>query len=363
MHLCDMLKIYLFFNIIKGHIKMNTDKKAPHNLSALPPDLSAIDVNTPEMVTLLIKTHSALAELMGTCRAINSPAVLLHIPLLQESIASSEIEGIYTTIETALEEQVKHFSDQDPAAKEALNYKSAITAGYESLAKYSLSTRTVLSVHEKLLPVGGGMFRTQQNHIAGGSQIIYTPPAAQKIPDLISNWENFAHNQIDFTDVLIKTAICHYQFEAIHPFTDGNGRTGRILIVLQLVLNKLLELPILYISGYLNKNKDAYYRLLIGVTEFNRWNDFIKFIITAIYEQAKITQAVVMNIMAEREVLKNKMKIEVAGIYTPELLDHIFSYPVTYPTHMSEKLSITYQTASKYLTALERAGILSRKKC
>ncbi len=341
---------------------MSALKNKSFVLANLPPRLSSSDFKTDEMIALLIKTHAALAELKGTCRAINNPTILLNIPLLQESVASSEIEGIHTTIETALEEQIKNFADQDFAAKEALNYKSAIDTGFASLDKYSLSTRTILTIHQKLMPIAGGQFRAQQNQIASGAKIIYTPPPAQLVPQLIGNWEQYVHDADDLTDVLIKVAICHYQFEAIHPFSDGNGRTGRILIVLQLVLNQLLELPILYISGYLNKNKNQYYKLLLAVTESQKWLEFIKFIITAMYEQAQITQQVVLKIMAERSALEIELRLEFSSIYSLNLLDHIFSYPVTYATHMSQKLGITYQTASKYLAALERGGILSKKK-
>lgn len=340
---------------------MAQEPTQPYNLPGLPPKIDPKDLTDPKLFQLLIKAHSALAELKGTCRAIQNPYVLLNIPILQESVASSEIEGIHTTVETALEEQVKAAAEQDPASKEALNYREAVNSGFHSLKSYSLSTRTVLAIHEKLMPNGGGQFRVQQNQIAKGSKVIYTPPAAPQIPQLISNWENYVHAEDGF-DQLIKVAICHYQFEAIHPFADGNGRTGRILIVLQLVLANLLELPILYISGYLNRNREDYYRLLSSVTESGNWIEFIYFMLRAISEQAHITQLVIHNIMAERNKLKKRLRTDFSSIYSPDLLDHIFSYPVTYPTHMGEKLGITYQTASKYLTMLEKAGILAKRK-
>lgn len=338
------------------------DPNKPFELPNLPPELSQEDLFAPDIVQLLIKANSGLAELNGTCRAINNPYILLNIPILQESVASSEIEGIHTTIETALEDQVKSESEQDPSSKEALRYREAINEGLKSLETYSLSTRTILSIHKKLMPEKGGEFKKQQNKIAKGSTVVYTPPAPTSVDSLMSNWENYVHSSEVKVDPLIKAAISHYQFEAIHPFADGNGRTGRILMVLQMVLEKLLDLPILYVSGYLTRNRDSYYSLLSGVTERQEWIEFIKFMLTAINEQARTTQIVIFKIMGERNKLKKRLREEFKSIYSPDLLDHIFSFPVTYPTFMGERLDIAYQTASKYLSTLEGAGILTKRK-
>lgn len=341
---------------------MTLNPNHPFDLPILPPELDQKEIFEPGLVKLLIKAHSALADLNGTCRAIQNPFVLLNIPVLQESVASSEIEGIHTTVETALEEQVKGATEQDPASKEALRYKDAIHAGFQSLESYSLSSRTMLTIHEKLMPEKGGTFKQQQNQIAKGVKVIYTPPPPSQVAKLMSNWENYVHSAENDFDPLIRAAISHYQFEAIHPFADGNGRTGRILMVLQLVNDKLLDFPILYLSGYLNKNRDEYYQSLIAVTESKEWLRFIRFILTAICEQAQVTRQVIFKIMLERDKLKNKLQSDFPSIYSPDLLDHIFSFPVTYPTSMADKLNITYQTASKYLSSLEEAGILSKKK-
>ncbi|WP_413290493.1 Fic family protein [Bdellovibrio sp. HCB337] len=341
---------------------MTSDPKQPFKLPLLPPQFKTEEIITKELVQLLIKANSSLAELNGTCRAISNPYILLNIPMLQESVASSEIEGIHTTVETALEEQVKAVGEQDPAGKEALRYREAINSGFAALDKYSLSTRTILSIHEKLMPQGGGKFKQQQNQIAKGSKIIYTPPAPPDINELMSNWEKYAHAEDEGFDPLIRVAICHYQFEAIHPFSDGNGRAGRILMVLQIVKDKLLDFPILYLSGYLNRHRDEYYRLLSSVTNDGKWIDFIKFMLQAIHEQAQVTKDVIFKMMSERNKLKKKLRKDFNSIYSPDLLDHIFNFPVTYPTFMAEKMEITYQTASKYLSTLEGAGILAKKK-
>ena len=343
---------------------MSQTNKVPVTLPLLPPSLTSNDILEKGLVQLLIKANKALAELNGTCRAIHNPYILLNIPMLQESVASSEIEGIYTTVETALEEQLKAVDEQDPAGKEALRYREAIQAGYQSLASYALSTRTILIIHEKLMPSIGGRFKQQQNQIAKGrsKEVIYIPPAPSEVPNLMSNWENYVHSDNDDVDPLIRVAVSHYQFEAIHPFADGNGRTGRILMVLQIVKDQLLDSPILYLSGYLNKHRDDYYRLLSAVTNDGLWIDFIKFMLKAICEQAYATKDVILNMMSTRDEVKKKLKTDFAAIYSPDLLEHIFSYPVTYPTHMAEKMGITYQTASKYLSLLEEGNILSKRK-
>jgi Fic family protein len=341
---------------------MTFDPKLPFKLPLLPPPLRTEEIMQKDLMQLLIKANSSLAELNGTCRAISNPYILLNIPMLQESVASSEIEGIHTTVETALEEQVKAASEQDPAGKEALRYREAINSGFVALDKYSLSTRTILSIHKKLMPQGGGQFKKQQNQIAKGSRVIYTPPIPTEVDNLMSNWEKYVHSDDEGFDSLIRVAVSHYQFEAIHPFSDGNGRTGRILMVLQIVKDKLLDSPILYLSGYLNRNREEYYRLLNSVTTESNWIEFIRFMLQAIHEQAQVTNVVIFKMMSERNKLKKRLRKDFSSIYSPDLLDHIFTFPVTYPTFMAEKMEITYQTASKYLAALEEAEILSKKK-
>lgn len=343
---------------------MSKIANTPFPLKPLPPPITMNDIIQEGLVRLLIKANKALAELNGTCRAIHNPYILLNIPMLQESVASSEIEGIYTTVETALEEQLKAVDEQDPAGKEALRYREAIDEGFESLKSYALSTRTILAIHEKLMPSSGGRFKQLQNQIAKGSskEVIYTPPAPGAVPDLMSNWEKYVHVENDEIESLIRVAVSHYQFEAIHPFTDGNGRTGRILMVLQIVKDELLDFPILYLSGYLNKHKDQYYQLLSAVTNEGRWVDFIKFMLQAICEQAYVTRDVILKMMSARSEVKKRLQAEYASIYSPDLLEHIFSYPVTFPTHMAQKMGVTYQTASKYLALLEEGKILMKRK-
>ena len=337
------------------------------DLPPLPPELKQESLFESDMIQLVIKANRTIGELNGLCRAIpNAYPLLMNIPVLQEAVSSSAIEGIHTTVETLLEAQVKMENERDPASKEALRYREALNRGFKSFKKYkSLSTRTILDIHGQLMP-GGGHFKKQENKIARGEQILYTPPAPPQINSLMSNWEKYVNSHESAEegqiDPLIKIAISHYQFEAIHPFLDGNGRTGRILMVLQLVLYKLLDWPILYISGYLIQNRSQYYSSLLETTKSEAWIKFIKFMLVAFYTQAQVTRQIILDIIKERSEMKRVLKSKHSFLYSQELLDHIFAYPVTYPTFMGEKLNISYQTASKYLSHLESAKLLTKKR-
>ncbi len=335
----------------------------PFSLPELPPSLrQEEDVNIP----LLLEARSSLAQLKGVCQALDNPNLLLLMPMLQESLKSCEIEGISTTIEAALENQVEFYEGaQDPQAKEALFYKNAILKGHFFMKKFSLATRTIQSIHKALMPQGRGAFRGQQNKIVDGrGNAVYTPPDIFNINPLLNNWENYVNSQKQKSslDPLVRAAVCHYQFEAIHPFGDGNGRTGRILMVLQIVQDQLLDYPVLYLSGYINRKRPRYYKLIRGVTEKANWKEYIHFMLEAVAKQAKITTEIILRIKETKTSLKRKMRERQKAIYNAELLDHLFLYPVTYPTFMSRKLGIVYQTAGKYLLALKKDRFLKSKK-
>ena len=333
------------------------------DLPLLPPRLRKEDLFEPELVQLTIRANRAVGELNGLCQAIPNPySLLMNIPILQEAVSSSAIEGIHTTVETLLEAQVKLDKEKDLASKETLRYREALHKGFKSLKNYnSLPTRVILNIHGQLMP-NGGHFKKQENKIAKGSRIIYTPPSPRQINSLMSNWENYINSPNNKIDPLIKIAVSHYQFEAIHPFADGNGRTGRILVVLQMVLYKLMDWPVLYVSGYLIKNRRKYYSSLLNITKSGNWLKFIKFMMKAFYEQAEVTRKVITDIIEEKNKMKQTLKSKHKSIYSQELLEYLFAYPVAYPTAMGEKLNVTYQTASKYLSDLEKTGLLVKKR-
>jgi Fic family protein len=251
-------------------------------------------------------------------------------------------------------------AEQRGPDKEVLHYRDALLAGFESMSHVPLSARTIHLVHATLLPEDVDGFRKQQNSIAEGAdgRPRYTPPPAPAVPDLISNWQHYVHDD-DEVDPLVKCAIQHYQFEAIHPFPDGNGRTGRILMVLHLVHVGLLELPVLYISGFINKHRARYYELLREVSSNGAWNEWILFMLDALSAQAAETKQTALAILQLFESMRDRIRREHPRIYSAELVEQLFSYPVATPVNLARQLGIHYTTATRYLKALTDAGLLT----
>ena len=339
---------------------MSFQLEHPFDLPPLPPALSAKELFQPEAVRLTVKANKAVSELKGLCHAIPNPyTLLMNLPVLQESRDSSAIEGVHTTLKTLLENQIKAEKYQDPPNKEALRYKTALFAGRDSLQKYkSLSTRSILNIHKHLI-LGGGQFKTQGNKIVSGQKTIYTPPNPTQLDRLMGNWEQYVHSTDDMTDPLIKIIVSHYQFEALHPFSDGNGRTGRILIILQMCLYGLLDFPILYISNQLFKCRREYYSLLLHVSKTGKWMPLISFFLRAFEKQAQDTKKTISCIIEEWKKMKQALG---SRSHKRDFLDHLFNYPVTHASFMGKKLNITYQTAGKYLFDWEKARLLKSHK-
>ncbi len=332
----------------------------PHDLALLPPE---VKFDSKEITTLLIKARAELGELKGYSFSMPNPLLLLSPAIIKESLASSEIENINTTLIDVLENQLFPEDEQHKPDKEVLRYRDAIFAGFTSLEKNSLSTRTIINVQSVLLPEKPIGYRQSQNGIKNTStgQIMYIPPVAAKIPELMGNMENYINENNDL-DPLIKSAILHYQFEAIHPFGDGNGRTGRILMVLYLVQSQILTYPILYISGYINQNKSEYYRRLLEVTTEGKWNEYMIFMLNGFYLQAKETKDILFKIMNSFFDLKKTLKTKYKKIYSSDLADTLCSHPVITPVKLASELGIHYTTASRYLYELAKAGILTERK-
>ncbi|MBI5399989.1 Fic family protein [Candidatus Saganbacteria bacterium] len=294
---------------------------------------------------------------------LNYYLLLLSPAILRESIASSEIENIHTTMIEVLQNQLFPEKEQRETDKEVLRYRDAILWGKTQLEKLPISTRLILGIQNKLIPSSHGNYRQQQNAIVNHRtmQRIYTPPVARDIPQLMSNWETFI-NMEEGIDPLIKAAISHYQFEAIHPFEDGNGRTGRILMVLYLVSVEVLDWPILFISGYINKNRSEYYQLLNDITNNNKWDEFILFMLNGFYLQAKETRELLLKIMRLFEEYKQKSKIEHRKIYSADLVEALFTFPIITPVKLGKELGIHYATASRHLHQLAKAKMLGEQK-
>jgi Fic family protein len=328
----------------------------PFDLPLLPP---SVDFNDLETTKILLRARTELGELKGYSSALPNPMLLLSPAVLKESVVSSRIENINTTVENVLQMQLFPEIEQQKPEKEVLHYREALLWGFEQLNKLPLSTRVVAGVQKRLLPESAGGYRRLQNSIqdAAAGKVIYTPPPAQKIPGLMGNWENFIHSENDL-DPLIKCVVAHYQFEAIHPFLDGNGRTGRILIVLYLVEQGFLSIPLLYVSGYINKNRAEYYRLLNEVSSKQSWKHLVNFLLNALYLQAKETKETLTASMDLHRRMREKIKTDFPKIYSADLVEALFTYPIISPVNLGKTLNIHYTTASRYLVALAGAKIL-----
>lgn len=335
---------------------MTFDPKVPFNLPPLPP---RVNLRNERFVGFLLKTRTELGELNGFSYSLPNPMLLLSPAIIKESVASSNIENINTTVEKVLQMQLFPESEQRKPDKEVLRYREAVYWGYEQLKKLPISTRLVLGIKNKLIPAENNGYRKLQNAISNSAtgKILYTPPPASEISRLMNNWEKFIHMD-DNIDTLVKCAIAHYQFEAIHPLTDGNGRTGRILMVLYLIENKLLSLPILYISGYINNNRSEYYRLLRRVSSHDEWNEFIIFLLKGFYSQAKDTKEVLLKLINLLQSSKDEIKQKHKKIYSSDLVEALFAYPIITPVNLGKRLDVNYRTASRYLNELVKGRIL-----
>lgn len=332
---------------------------APFNeLPILPP---GVDLESRAILKACIPARAALAELNAAADLIPNPAILINtIPVL-EAHASSEIENIVTTTDRLFQFAGDDATTADPATKEALRYRTALRRGSELLTVRPVSTNLSVEICTVLRGVDTGIRRIPgtalRNQMTG--EAIYTPPDGEdRLRTLMANWENFLHGD-DHLDPLIRMAVGHYQFEAIHPFEDGNGRTGRILNLLFLIEQGLLRQPILYLSRAIIRTKADYYRQLLEVTRVQRWESWVLYMLRAIEETARWT---VEKIRAMRELLHTTSALvrkEEPKIYSRELIDVIFEQPYCRISNVVNAGLAKRQTASEYLTRLADLGVLT----
>lgn len=335
---------------------MPFDPTRPFPVPLLPPTLN---FKHGRFIDIMLKTRTELGELNGYSYSLPNPMLLLSPNVLKESVASSKIENINTTVEQVLQMQLFPEAVQRQPDKEVLRYKEAVYWGCEQLKKLPISTRIILGIHKILLPQDKNGFRTDQNAIANitTGEILYTPPPANEVSRMMGNLENFLHAE-DEIDPLIKCAIAHYQFEAIHPFDDGNGRAGRIVMVLYLIEQKLLTLPILFISGYINKHRTEYYRALRAVSSHEKWNEFIVYMLHGFFVQAKETKDTLLELIDLLEKSKERVKTKHKKIYSSDLVEALFAYPIITPVNLGKQLDVNYRTASRYLSELLKGKML-----
>jgi cell filamentation protein, protein adenylyltransferase len=342
------------------------DRNKPFNdLPALPP--ADLDLETPEILRHLAKAARYIGELNGLCESMPDPQLLISSIVLQESKNSSAIENIVTT-QDELYKAAAGEKTANAAAKEVLSYREAL---YKGLAKMNaqhglLVTNTIIEIVQTIKENNAGIRNTPgtalKNAIAG--DIVYTPPCCEDvIREKMTALEQFINDpELSSLDPLIKMALIHYQFESIHPFIDGNGRTGRILNVLYLVQQELLSQPVLYLSAYIVKYKIEYYHLLREVTEKNNWHDWVMYILSALIETAQLTTRKIRNMLQLKEEYEQSMKQLLGASFNYELVQLMFTLPYLKIELLESRGLAHRQTASSWLKKLADADILRPEK-
>jgi len=335
-----------------------------NELPNLPPNGFAESI---DILKHLAKAARNLGELNGLCASLPDPKLLINTIVLQESKDSSAIENIVTTqdelYKATTEENISNHS-----AKEVLSYREALYVGFSRMKEQQnlLLTNTMVEVAQTIKQNNAGIRSTPgtalKNAINGS--VVYTPPCCEVvIREKLAALENFINDSsISSLDPLIKMALIHYQFEAIHPFADGNGRAGRILNALYLVQQELLSQPVLYISSYIVKYKTEYYQLLRGVTENENWHDWVMYILTAIIETSQLTTQKIKSMLALKNEYEDKVKSILGASYSHDLLQLMFTLPYLKIELLESKQLAHRQTASSWLKKLTEANILKPQK-
>jgi Fic family protein len=339
-----------------------TDWRADQPYHDLPPLPPAAEVETRPVLKQCIAARAALAELKQAAELIPNQGVLINALPLLEAQASSEIENIVATTDRLFQYQSAG-EQADPATREALRHSIALLEGYRALKQFPLNTRTAEQVCSRIKGIEMQVRRVPGTALANQAtgEVIYTPPVGEDLlRTKLANWERYLHEQRDI-DPLIRMAVGHYQFEAIHPFTDGNGRTGRILNSLFLIQEDLLTLPILYLSRHIIKNKAEYYRLLLDITRSQAWEPWIIYLLVGIEDTARWTTAKISAIRNLSVLTISHVKQAAPKIYSRELVDLIFDLPYCRIQNLVERNIAGRQAASRYLKQLVEIGVLEER--
>ncbi len=339
------------------------DSKKPYNQLPLLP--TRYDYDNVAILKKANQANKALAKMNATSPRVPDRMLLASPLLVRESVASSEIENINTTVFKVFESEVLPENQRKGPAKEVLNYREALIAGYELVQRKGiLTTNDFVKIQSIVEPNKQGIRKLEvkiMNDLT--KEVLYTPPVGENLlRDMLGNLEKFINTHDDGIDPLIKAAVFHYQFESIHPFLDGNGRVGRILMILYLIMAGALELPILFISGYINQNKRQYYEVLRTTTKSGDFTDMILFILDAVDQQAEATTKTILGIEKLMQEFKTVMKNK-TSFYTHELVTDIFAQPFLTIDYVQNCLNLSSrQTASKYLAQLVSLGLLEEQK-
>lgn len=342
---------------------MPFDREKPYNqLPLLPPK---VDVESKLILKKAISANRELAGMVSSCKRLPNQGVLYNLIFLKEAKDSSEVENIITTNDELYEAFSSREASTDPKTKEVLHYVDALWAGMEQIQQDKiLTTKTFVSIVNTIKENNAGIRSHPGVKIVNDKtkEVVYTPPEGKEIIlNKLKNLEEFI-NKKDDIDPLIKMAIIHYQFEATHPFSDGNGRTGRIINLLYLTLEGLLEHPVLFLSKYILDSKDDYYVKLRKVTEDGNWTDWIMYMLEGVEQTAVYTKNKIEGIVDLFEETKKLIKEKLPRIYSKDLVETIFKQPYCKIKFIEEAGIAKRLTATKYLNELEKIGVLRSKK-
>jgi len=322
------------------------------------------DIETKAILKKSISANRALAELNGIAKIIPNRHILINSLALQEAKDSSEIENIITTHDELYRADLD-IKQMTQETKEVQNYKNALIKGYELVKENKLLLkRHIIEIQKELEQNDAGVRRQSGTNLknAQTGEVVFIPPQQfEQIEELLANLESYI-NEPNELDVLVNMAIIHYQFETIHPFYDGNGRTGRIINILYLVLNNFLEMPILYLSNYIIKNKHDYYRLLQEVRTDDKWEEWILYMLDGVEKTSIETMHLINDISVMMRETKYTIREKLPKIYSKDLIEILFSHPYTKIEFLVDGLNISRQTASKHLNELEKIGIMESIK-
>lgn len=335
-----------------------------YHLEKLPPKREQV-----ETIAVLRQTNKAattLAELKGIARTIPNQSMLINAIVLQEAKGSSEIENIITTQDELYKALTVNKSTISAETKEVVNYRTALFYGFNLLENQGfLRVNDIVGIQQELIDNTAGIRSTPGTVLKNDKtgEVVYTPPQdRQEILDLLSNFIiHFNQNESNLSP-LINLAILHYQFESIHPFYDGNGRAGRILNILYLILNKLIEIPILYLSSYIIENKADYYRLLSQTNKTGDWEEWILFMLKAVEITSLQTIEKINKISLLLELTIEKVQLNSPKVYKKELVELLFEQPYSKIEFVVNHLQVERKAASRYLKEMEKIGVLESQK-
>lgn len=336
-------------------------------LPPLPPKISLESIESKKVLRKLATARAALAELKGVAGTIPNEQILIDTLSLQEAKNSSAIENIVTTQDELYQSDYEQQTFTNPASKEVHNYAAALKTGFGEVRQSGIIRIGLLNrVQETIERNDAGIRRVPgtvlKNDLTG--EVVYTPPQDyEQIRALFDNLEEFINDTIEYeVDPLIKMAIIHYQFESIHPYYDGNGRTGRILNLLYLIKEELLSIPVLYISRYIIRHREQYYRLLQGVSTENDWEPWIWYMLDAVEQTAMQTIQTIKGVHALMLVYKRQIREAQPKLYSQDLINNLFRHPYTRVAWLQKDLAVSRLTATKYLDTLVEMQLLEKVK-